>query len=103
MSAGSIQGAGTYLLGSEALTVGLNNLSTEVAGPSDGGPRRYWRLTDQGRHGNADVIRHQYLSGGTNLNGGILAVNGDGNLGTGPLSFNGGTLEALACWRRDYF
>ena len=34
--------------------------------------------------------------GGTNLNGGILAVNIDANLGTGPLSFNGGTLEALA-------
>jgi fibronectin-binding autotransporter adhesin len=35
-------------------------------------------------------------SGGTSLNGGILAVSGDGNLGTGPLRFNGGTLEALA-------
>src|SRR4029077_14481076 len=35
-------------------------------------------------------------SGGTNLNGGIIAVNSDVNLGTGPLSFNGGTLEALA-------
>ena len=35
-------------------------------------------------------------SGGTALNAGILAVNGDGNLGTGALSFNGGTLEALA-------
>jgi fibronectin-binding autotransporter adhesin len=35
-------------------------------------------------------------SGGTNLNGGILAVNSDLNLGTGALSFNGGTLEALA-------
>ncbi len=34
-------------------------------------------------------------SGGTNLNGGVLAVNNDGNLGTGPLNFNGGTLEAL--------
>ena len=34
-------------------------------------------------------------TGGTNLNGGILAVNSDRNLGTGPLSFNGGTLEAL--------
>jgi fibronectin-binding autotransporter adhesin len=34
-------------------------------------------------------------SGGTNLNGGILAVNSDANLGTGALSFNGGTLEAL--------
>jgi autotransporter-associated beta strand protein len=35
-------------------------------------------------------------SGGTNLNGGTLAVNSDANLGTGPLSFNGGTLDALA-------
>ncbi|MBV8275365.1 MAG: autotransporter-associated beta strand repeat-containing protein, partial [Verrucomicrobia bacterium] len=35
-------------------------------------------------------------SGGTNLNGGTLAVNSDANLGTGALSFNGGTLEALA-------
>src|ERR1700739_2634984 len=35
-------------------------------------------------------------TGGTNLNGGVLAVNHDGNLGTGALSFNGGTLEALA-------
>jgi fibronectin-binding autotransporter adhesin len=35
-------------------------------------------------------------SGGTNFNGGILAVNSDSNLGTGPLSFDGGTLQALA-------
>jgi autotransporter-associated beta strand protein len=35
-------------------------------------------------------------SGGTNPNGGILAVNSDINLGTGPLTFDGGTLEALA-------
>ena len=34
-------------------------------------------------------------SGGTKLNGQISAVSGDGNLGAGPLSFNGGTLEAL--------
>jgi len=41
-------------------------------------------------------------SGGTDINGGILAVNSDANLGaaplglgTGPLSFDGGTLEAL--------
>jgi hypothetical protein len=32
MTAGSIEGAGTYELGSKALTVGLNNLSTEVSG-----------------------------------------------------------------------
>ena len=30
------------------------------------------------------------------FNGGIVAIKSDGNLGTGPLSFDGGTLEALA-------
>ena len=34
MTAGSIEGAGTYQLGSKALIVGLNNLSTVVAEPS---------------------------------------------------------------------
>ena len=32
MTAGSIEGAGTYQLGSKALTVGSNNLSTIVSG-----------------------------------------------------------------------
>src|SRR5208283_1657969 len=35
-------------------------------------------------------------SGGTSFDAGSLAVNSDSNLGTGTLSFNGGTLEALA-------
>src|SRR5271166_6775919 len=35
-------------------------------------------------------------TGGTGFNAGILAVDNDRNLGTGPLNFNGGTLEALA-------
>jgi outer membrane autotransporter protein len=35
-------------------------------------------------------------SGGTSLNGGTVAVNSDGNLGTGALTFDEGTLEALA-------
>jgi autotransporter-associated beta strand protein len=38
MTAGSIEGAGTYRLGSKALTIGLNNLSTVVSGTiTDGG------------------------------------------------------------------
>jgi autotransporter-associated beta strand protein len=38
MTAGSIEGAGSYFLGSKALTVGSNNLSTEVSGTiADGG------------------------------------------------------------------
>ncbi len=35
-------------------------------------------------------------SGNTNLHGGTAAVSNDSNLGTGALSFDGGTLEALA-------
>ncbi len=35
-------------------------------------------------------------SGGTSFNGGIVAVNSEANLGAGPLSFNGGGLQALA-------
>jgi fibronectin-binding autotransporter adhesin len=42
-------------------------------------------------------------AGGTNLNGGVLAVASDDNLGVGPLSFNGGTLEALAASGGDRF
>ena len=34
--------------------------------------------------------------GGTNLNAGIVAITKDANLGTGPLNFDGGTLEILA-------
>jgi autotransporter-associated beta strand protein len=36
MTAGSIEGAGTYNLGANQLTVGLNNLSTTVSGPIEG-------------------------------------------------------------------
>ena len=46
--------------------------------------------------GTVILTANNSYSGGTNLDGGILAVNSDSNLGTGPLSFNGGTLEALA-------
>ena len=45
--------------------------------------------------GTVILTANNSYSGGTNLNGGILAVNSDSNLGTGPLSFDGGTLEAL--------
>jgi fibronectin-binding autotransporter adhesin len=34
--------------------------------------------------------------GGTNINGGTLAVKSGSNLGTGPLRFHGGTLQSMA-------
>jgi outer membrane autotransporter protein len=97
MTAGSIEGAGTYFLGSKALTVGLNNLSTTVSGTiSDGGffGGTGGSLIKVGA-GTLTLTGANTYSGGTSLNGGVLAVNNVGNLGTGGLSFNGGALEAL--------
>ena len=98
MTAGSIEGAGAYRLGSKALTVGLNNLSTEVSGTIiDGGfgGGAGGALIKVGA-GTLTLTGPNTYSGGTSFGGGILAANGDANLGTGPLSFDGGTLQALA-------
>ena len=100
---GSIAGNGTIFLGSKNLTVGGNQQSTLFSGViSDGqapgrpgaGPFTGGSLTKVG-NGTLTLTGLNTYTGGTNLNGGILAVNSDINLGTGPLSFNGGTLEAL--------
>jgi autotransporter-associated beta strand protein len=97
-TAGSIEGAGTYFLGANALTVGLNNLNTEVSGTiEDGGDNggTGGSLIKVGT-GTLTLSGANTYSGGSNFNGGILAVSSDSNLGTGPLSFDGGTLQALA-------
>ncbi len=104
---GSIAGNGTTYLGSKNLTVGGNQQSTVFSGViADGraplpvdlltgaGPFTGGSLTKVGS-GTLTLTGSNTYSGGTNLNGGILAVNSDSNLGMGPLSFNGGTLEAL--------
>src|SRR5262249_12102326 len=100
MRIGSIEGSGNYFLGNKTLTVGGNNLSTTVSGViQDGGAAEGagtgGSLTKVG-NGTLTLTGANMYTGGTNLNGGTLAVNSDTNLGTGPLSFNGGTLEALA-------
>ena len=88
---GSIAGSGNLFLGSKNLTVGGNQQSTVFTGViSDVGGS----LTKVGT-GTLTLTGINTYTGGTNLDGGILAVNSDLNLGTGPLSFNGGTLEAL--------
>ena len=97
MKIGSVEGSGNYFLGSKTLTVGGNNLSTAVSGIiHDGGSSggTGGSLTKVGT-GTLTLIGANSYSGGTNLNGGIIAVNSDINLGTGALRFNGGTLEAL--------
>ena len=97
MTAGSIEGAGTYVLGSKVLTVGLNNLNTEVSGLiTDGSGAAGGALIKVGTGTLTLTGPNNNYSGGTSFNGGILAVNSDTNLGTGALSFDGGTLQALA-------
>ena len=98
MTAGSIEGAGTFALGSKALAVGLNNLSTLVSGTiTDGGSSGGvgGSLIKVGT-GTLTLTGANTYSGGTSFNKGILAVMNDSNLGNGALTFNGGTLEALA-------
>ncbi len=97
MTAGSIEGAGTYFLGSKSFTVGSNNLSTTVDGLiEDGGlaSGTGGALTKVGT-GTLTLTGLNTYSGGTSFNGGVVAVNSVANIGAGPLSFNGGGLEAL--------
>jgi autotransporter-associated beta strand protein len=76
MTAGSIEGPGTFFLGSKALTVGLNNFSTTVTGIiADGG----------GNGGKGGSL----IKVGT----GILTLSGTSTY-TGPTTVSGGTLQA---------
>jgi autotransporter-associated beta strand protein len=93
MTAGSIEGAGTFFLGSKQLTVGLNNFSTEVSG----------RIIDGGLSGGTGgslvkvgsgtliLSGANSYTGATTLNEGALIVNGSIAASSG-LNVNAGTL-----------
>jgi hypothetical protein len=72
----------------------IESLEADFAGESYALPR----VRKNGR------FSEPWCAGGLTNHSGTLAVNNDANLGTGALSFNGGTLEALAaggriwCW-----
>jgi autotransporter-associated beta strand protein len=93
MTAGSIEGGGTYALGSKTLTVGGNNMSTEVTGSIvDGGNGGGTgaRLVKVGG-GTLTLSGANSYSGGTTIEDGVVAVNNDGNLGTGLLTLENGS------------
>jgi uncharacterized protein with beta-barrel porin domain len=72
MTAGSIAGAGSYILGGKSLTVGSNNLSTTVSGIISGVGGS---LTKVGS-GTLTLTGINTYSGATNVNSGALEVDG---------------------------
>ena len=103
LTAGSIEGAGSYILGTKQITVGSNNLSTEVSGVISG---TGGSLVKSGT-GTLTLSGTNSYTGGTTVNAGRLAVNGSvargvtvgagGNLGgSGTITgnvVNNGTLS----------
>ncbi len=87
MDIGSIEGAGTYLLGSKTLKVGGNNLSTIVSGT----------IIDNGGGGSIDKVgtgtltlsgANNYL-GATTIENGALVITASGSLGNTAVSVGG--------------
>src|SRR5262245_23391525 len=99
VSAGSIAGGGRYRLGGNQLTVGSNNLSTTVSGTIEDGGTFGGSGASLVKIGNGTLTLSgtNTYSGGTAINGGVLAVSADANLGAaaGGLAFGGGTLRFL--------
>ncbi|SED11360.1 outer membrane autotransporter barrel domain-containing protein [Rhizobiales bacterium GAS191] len=101
ISAGSIAGSGSYFIGAgNTLTVGGNNLSTEVSGViadvdscgcSSPGPGALVKIGT----GTMILSGVNTYSGGTTFAGGTVSVSREANLGdpAGALTFNGGTLQ----------
>ena len=104
LTVGSIAGAGSFQLGNNELTVGGNNLSTEVSGVISGIGGSLVKVGT----GTLTLSRTNIYTGPTTVNGGMLAVNGSiaglkrvtvnaggtlgGNGTVGNTTINGGTL-----------
>ena len=98
MTAGSIEGAGSYFLGSKQLSVGGNNLSTEVSGViADGGGLggTGGSLVKTGA-GTLTLSGANTYSGGTTLAGGTLRLANNQALGTGTLTTTGSVVDYAA-------
>lgn len=96
MSAGSIEGTGTYYLGAKALTVGANGLSTTVSGTiQDGGldGGTGGSLTKVGA-GTLTLSGANTYTGGTTISGGTLEIRNASALGSGDVSLTSGHLRS---------
>jgi autotransporter-associated beta strand protein len=89
MTAGSIEGAGNYRLGSKSLTVGGNNLSTEVSGVIQSGTGG--SLVKVGT-GTLTLSGTNTYTGATTVNAGTLIVNG--SIASSPVTVNAGAMLA---------
>ena len=105
MTAGSIEGAGSYVLGDKQLIVGSNNLSTTVDGVISG----IGGSLDKVGTGTLTLTNINTYTGNTLIDGGVLSVNGSiaassvsvdangtlaGNGTVGPTTVNAGGIVA---------
>lgn len=92
MTAGSIEGAGNYVLGSNTLTTGSNNLSTQVDGVISGNGGG---LTKVGT-GTLTLTGSNSYTGATTINGGTLALSGFGSIASSSVVTVNATLDISA-------
>ena len=92
LTAGSIEGPGTYLLGGDQLTVGLKGVSTNVSGVIEDGGLGGGSLASLVIRAGSLTLSHagNTYRGGTTLAGGTLDLAALGAAGTGDITFKGG-------------
>jgi autotransporter-associated beta strand protein len=100
MTAGSIEGAGNFLLGSNTLSVGSRNANTTVSGAITGAGSLELTgsgtltLTGSGNNIGGDLVLCNCVTGGLNISGGAFIVSGNVGVFGGTLTVsNGGTLN----------
>ncbi|KJC56306.1 autotransporter [Bradyrhizobium sp. LTSPM299] len=89
MTAGSIEGAGSYVLGAKTLTTGSNNLSTQVDGVISG---TGGGLTKVGT-GTLTLTGINTYTGATIVNGGTLALSSSGSISSSSSVTVNGTFD----------